>query len=299
MIGKVLLGIACFGIARVQAADAAEPLDIKPGLWEIVLTVRTSGVPPVPPEVMAKLTPEERSRLEKKARERETEGPRTTVKKSCLDQKELRQPLSLTFGINGQGCQQTVTTASRAGQEIRVDCGKDATHGGGTVRIDAMDPEHVKVSSRWSATDGVRTMNMTSIAALRWLGEDCQLDLRAAPKPAPPPPPAATKPATENAADYYKQGREQTARNDLWAALRSLNRAIELDPQAAKSYNARGYVYLRLQKYANAIVEFSSAIRLRPDYANAYQNRAIARRHLGDQDGAAADDLKAAALAKQ
>jgi hypothetical protein len=26
-------------------------------------------------------------------------------------------------------------------------------------------------------------------------------------------------------------------------------------------------------------VEFAEAIRLRPDYANAYQNRAVARRH--------------------
>jgi hypothetical protein len=37
--------------------------------------------------------------------------------------------------------------------------------------------------------------------------------------------------------------------------------------------------YLRPQSYGNAIVEFAEAIRLRPDYANAYQNRAVARRH--------------------
>jgi len=31
-----------------------------PGLWEITLTVRTNGEPPMPSEVLAKLTPEER-----------------------------------------------------------------------------------------------------------------------------------------------------------------------------------------------------------------------------------------------
>jgi Flp pilus assembly protein TadD len=53
-----------------------------------------------------------------------------------------------------------------------------------------------------------------------------------------------------------------------------------------------------LHSFANAIVEFSSAIRLRPNYTNAYQNRAIARRHLGDEEGAAEDDRRAAELAK-
>ena len=309
MIGKCLLGIACFAVAPAWAADAFEPLAIKPGLWEIVLTVQTSGLPPMPPEVLAKLTPEERARIETKAKQQAAAGPRTTVKRSCLSEKELHQPLTLTFGGDGQGCQQTVTNASRTGQEIRVGCGKDATHGGGTVRIEAADPEHVKVSSRWSATDGAHTMKMSSTAALRWLGEVCELDRPAEPNATPPPaaaapqattpPAAAAKPATADAAYYYKLGKEQTAKNDLWAALRSLNQAIQLDPQSATSYNARGYVYLRLQSFANAIVEFSSAIRLRPDYANAYQNRAIARQHLGDEEGAAEDNRKAAALDKR
>jgi tetratricopeptide (TPR) repeat protein len=93
-------------------------------------------------------------------------------------------------------------------------------------------------------------------------------------------------------------GKEQTARGDLWEALRTLNRAVELDPRRATYYNARGYVYLRLQSYANAILEFSEAIRLRPDYANALRNRASARRHAGDANRAAADEQKAAELEK-
>jgi len=287
-------------VAPAWAADAIEALDIKPGLWQITLVVRTSGLPPMAPDVLAKLTPEERSRIETKAKESAAEGPRITVKKSCLDEKELHQPLMLTFGGESRGCRQTVTNASGTRQEIRVDCGKGAPHGGGTVRIEAMDPENVHVDSSWSATDGARTMKMSSTATLKWLGAACELNPPAAPQAAvpqaaPPPAPAAI-PATADAGYYYKLGKEQADRNDLWGAIRSLNRAIELDPQRATSYNARGYVYLRLQSFANAILEFSSAIRLRPDYANAYRNRAIARQHMGDEKGAAEDNRKAAEL---
>ncbi len=240
MIRASWLGIALLTVTPAFAADAIPLLDIKPGLWEVTLTA---------------------------------EG-RTTVTSNCLDEKQLPQQLMLTFGDEGKGCRQTVVQASRIRQELRVDCGNGAVQKGGTVSIEAIDPEHVKLTSIRSAADAPRAMKMSSTATLRWLGAACAAD----------------------AGYYYKLGREQADRNQLWEALRSLNRAVELDPQRATSYNARGYVYLRLQSYANAAVEFSDAIRLRPDYVNAYQNRAIARRRLGDEEGAAADSRKAAEL---
>ena len=70
MTREFLPGIALFAAMSAWAAGTIQPLDMKPGLWEITLTVRSSGRPPMPPEVVAKLTPEERARIEAKAKER-------------------------------------------------------------------------------------------------------------------------------------------------------------------------------------------------------------------------------------
>ncbi|HLY18844.1 MAG TPA: tetratricopeptide repeat protein [Bryobacteraceae bacterium] len=324
-----MIRLTCFSIVLLAAtgswaANEIQPLDLQPGLWEIALTVKTSGLLPMPPEVLAKLTPEQRAEMDDKTKKKAAERAQTTVRRSCLEERELQRPLMLTFGGAGQGCTQTVGVSTPTRQEIRVDCGKGTTLGGGTVLIEVTDTRNAKVTSQWSATDGSRTMKMTSTAVLKWLGSECEAQMAAAlkpavpdPAPAPqatltapkapaarraaakfPPPPESAPPTKADAAYYYKQGREKTAKNELWEALQSFNKALEMDPKNPLSYNARGYVYLRLRSYANAIVEFSEAIRLRPEYANAFQNRAIALRRTGDEKGAAADERKAAELLK-
>jgi lipoprotein NlpI len=64
-------------------------------------------------------------------------------------------------------------------------------------------------------------------------------------------------------------------------ALAELTQAIQLKPDIATAYNARGYVHLLTRDYQRALADFNDAIRLKPAYPNALQNRSIALKALG------------------
>ncbi|MFM6753217.1 MAG: tetratricopeptide repeat-containing serine protease family protein, partial [Dolichospermum sp.] len=71
-------------------------------------------------------------------------------------------------------------------------------------------------------------------------------------------------------------------------AAAAINKAIELSPRAA-FYNNRGNVRSELGDKQGAIDDFNQAIKINPNYANAYYNRGIVRNELGDKQGAISD----------
>lgn len=59
-------------------------------------------------------------------------------------------------------------------------------------------------------------------------------------------------------------------------AIEYLNSAIKLKPDLAEAYNNRGNAYCNLSQQQRAIEDYNEAIRLNPDYAHAFGNRGVA-----------------------
>ncbi len=72
-------------------------------------------------------------------------------------------------------------------------------------------------------------------------------------------------------------------------SISAYDRAISLKPDYADAYYDRGVAKGELGHYEDAIANFDEAIRLKPDYADAYYDRGVAKGELGQHEDAIAD----------
>jgi len=153
----------------LAVTSVAQPMNVKTGLWETTATTQMSGMPPIPAEALARLTPEQRAKMEQAM----GGGPRTTTTKSCLTQEMLDK--ALNFGDNkDQNCKRTLVTSSATKQEIHMEC----THGPNKTTFDihfeAVDTTTVKGTMTMnSAAQGGRGMSMKADFSSKYLGADC------------------------------------------------------------------------------------------------------------------------------
>ena len=80
-----------------------------------------------------------------------------------------------------------------------------------------------------------------------------------------------------------------TGDEDLEAGMSAYDRAIRLRPDYAEAYANRGEVKAALGRHHEAIADYDEAIRLKPGYGEAYGNRGIAKADLGLKDEARKD----------
>ena len=140
----------------------------------------------------------------------------------------------------------------------------------------------------------------------------------ASPAPAPPAAPSPVNPASvaptsreveqadgraivtqrpdRPSADRETVARQKLSQGRYVEAIVDLSEALQMAPGSATAYNARGFAWLKLHQLRRALDDLDQAIRLNPNYTNAYHNRAVVRRALGDLSGAEADRRHEAGL---
>ena len=156
--------------ASAWAADI-HALDVKPGQWETTTTGQMTGMPAIPPEVLARLTPEQRAKMESAMGAR---GAKPIVSTSCKTKETLQQAWN-TGQAALKACTWAVTTSTSSKQEIRIDCNQNGTKSGGTVKVEAIDSEHIRGAIQMTAAesnDG-HTMGMNYTFTSKWLGAAC------------------------------------------------------------------------------------------------------------------------------
>ena len=103
------------------AQDIVRP-DVKTGLWETTVNNHMNGAPPIPDDVLARMTPEQKARMMGAM----GGGPHTS--KVCLTEEKLSK--GTDFGGNDRpNCKRTILSSTAKGADVQEDCTeKDGTY---------------------------------------------------------------------------------------------------------------------------------------------------------------------------
>ena len=168
---NIYVGVILMSALAVWAADKVQPLNVKVGLWEVTTTTTTSGQMPIPAELLARLTPEQRARMEERMKANSAEKTRTITHKQCMTKEKLAKESA--FGQDDRRCTRTVVSSSESKVELKMQCGVEGMKGEGTGVVEALNSESVKSSVHIVAIGGGHTMNSNSSSTAKWIGPVC------------------------------------------------------------------------------------------------------------------------------
>ena len=83
------------------------------------------------------------------------------------------------------------------------------------------------------------------------------------------------------AVEYYNRGLEYKNLGKYQLAIDDYNKAIKINPDYVDAYNDRGIAYHKSGNYKNALDDYNRAIKINPDYVKAYYNRGFVKMKLG------------------
>lgn len=164
------LALGLLGLSGAVSAVAAEPLGVKPGLWETTNVSKISGMPAIPPEAMGKMTPQQRARIDQ-AMAGQSGAPRSQMLQSCVTKEKLERAFAPDQSSD-KDCKHSVVSSSRRKQEIHMEC-TGRVKSSGHFRIEALTPESIKGDFHMTSGDTAHPMDIRMEIVGKWLGADC------------------------------------------------------------------------------------------------------------------------------
>jgi hypothetical protein len=151
------------------ASVRAEPLRVKPGLWET--TTATEKKSSNQPTNLERLTPEQRAKVEKKLAERVKRE--TSTVQACLDEARVRSGEAFIGKTHQATCSRIIRTQTANDLIATVECiGENIMSG--RIAMHASDPEHMNgtVEVTYGAPGRLQLQTNSKITG-RWLKAEC------------------------------------------------------------------------------------------------------------------------------
>jgi hypothetical protein len=167
MPSKKLLQCAVALMLVLPLYGFADSFNVKTGAWEMTTTTMSTGNL-IPAEVLARMPPEQRAKIEQ-AMQARSGKPTTHVDRHCVTKEDLDQDRLFKSGNESQ-CSRKIVTKSATRVVLEQTCGTPRTSTA-TVTVQAQTPESVTTVVDVVQTSGGGKMHLE--ARGRWLGASC------------------------------------------------------------------------------------------------------------------------------
>jgi hypothetical protein len=167
----ILFGLILAVSVGASAQNKYEPMNVKLGQWQITRTTTTSGEMPVTADMLSKLTPDQRARMEERMKAMSSERTNTETYKSCLTKEQLEQ--GPDFQKELRTCSKSIVNSTSSTAEVEFACDMQGMKGNGTMQFQALSPEEVKGLSQGTLSGNGHTMKSSSTFTAKWIGSVC------------------------------------------------------------------------------------------------------------------------------
>ncbi len=140
----------------------------------MISTGNTTGAPPIPAELLARMTPQQRAKFQAAMAASMARSRVPHVYNQCITEKSLQRGIKLQKSNNNgvRNCRQTIVSSSASVMEVHEECnGREKTSG--TIHFEAVGPETVTGTIHMTMTEGAHTMTVNRTLQGKWIGGDC------------------------------------------------------------------------------------------------------------------------------
>ena len=168
---RQFLILLTLGAIPACAAAQYQPLKVKTGQWQTTVQINSGGSMALPSAQMARLSPEQRARVE--AAMKQASRPKTTthVNQDCLTQDQLNK--GTPFKSDDKQCTQKVLNSTSSKLNVEQDCTEDSMTTKTVMSLEATSSELVKGSGTVTATSEGHTFTSNIAFTSRWISPAC------------------------------------------------------------------------------------------------------------------------------
>ena len=170
LLQMVFAGLAV--TALVQAAELTRP-DVKPGLWEVTNNPQISGEMPIPADQLAKMTAEQRARLQAAMQANTAKGNKPRVYKECMTPEKIARGFETGPKGDDSSCKRNVISSTAKELTLHDECSKQDRKTVTDLHFEVKGGKQMNGRINVVINSGGKTMTVNSTIQGKWLGANC------------------------------------------------------------------------------------------------------------------------------